>query len=383
MQIDTQSFITVSQIIERDSKDTSYKYALLRATIDVISQFDQQIIINSNRVEIPLGLIIEKWLWYYYPLIDSDIFLPQKNGEPLSLTKGKNISFRKFFSALIESYRPYGKFEHFYNDYKKGKLSSEVNQMLILLVKDLHKTISTMPMKYIGKSVSSFEYSIYKLEKTKSIIAGNDVINTELLIDKFGTFSVPLDFYLVLKYLGSFIGGSNTLINNWADFIVKANRQHHVEKEFVLKKLYVHPENYRDVGDVKSFFRGKTNLRCVWSGTKLNSNNINIDHVLPFAHYLNNDIWNLLPTLNKVNGKKSDKIPTPNLIDKQSDALISYWFSLQKHFQESFNSEVRISLIPNIKIDNSEIWARQMIESLKQKSEFLIDVRGLEPWDKV
>ena len=44
MKLDTQSFIRVSQIIERDSKDTSYKFALLRATIDVISLYDQQII---------------------------------------------------------------------------------------------------------------------------------------------------------------------------------------------------------------------------------------------------------------------------------------------------------------------------------------------------
>ena len=381
MKIDTQSFITVSQIIERDSKDTSYKFALLRATIDAISQYDQQIIITSNRVEMPLGLIIERWLWYYYPLIDSDVFLPQKNGEPLSLTKGKNISFRKYFTSLIDSYKPYGEFEHFYNDYKKGNLTNEVNHNLLQLVKDLHKTISTMPMKYIGKSVSSKEYSIYHLEKHKSKIAGDAVVNTEFLIDKFGTFSVPLDFYLVLKYLGSFIGGSNTLINNWADFIVKANRQHIVGKEYVLRKLYTHPESYRDVGDVKSFFKNKSNLHCVWSGSRLNKENINIDHILPFAHYLNNDIWNLLPALNKVNGKKRDKIPTPDLIDKRSDALISYWYSLQQYFQESFNSEVRVSLVPNVDMISDANWGIQMIESLKKKSEFLIDVRGLEPWE--
>jgi len=35
MKLDIQSFIRVSQIIEIDSKDTSYKFVLLHATIDV------------------------------------------------------------------------------------------------------------------------------------------------------------------------------------------------------------------------------------------------------------------------------------------------------------------------------------------------------------
>ena len=72
---------------------------------------------------------------------------------------------------------------------------------------------------------------------------------------------------------------------------------------------------------------------------------------------------------------------TPDLIDKRSDALISYWFSLQQYFQENFNSEVRISLAPNIEMRNVDVWGFKMIESLKKKSEFLINVRGLEPWD--
>ena len=380
MNIDTQSFIRVSQIIERDSKDASYKFALLRATIDVISLFDQHIIISKDRVIIPTGLIIERWLWYYYPLIDSEIFLPQKNGEPKTITKGRNIYFRKFFISLIDEYSKYGRFEHFYNDFKKKSLSKDVNSALLNLVKGLHKTITEMPMKFIGNSVSKGYYSIYKLEsKRKKIYEGNK-LTTELLISQFGSFSIPSDYYLVLKHLGSFIGGDSSLINKWADFVVTANKSHPVEKNYILEKLSIKPESFRDVTEVKSFYKKKQNLHCVWSGKKISNNNLNIDHVLPFAHYLNNDIWNLLPTLNIVNSMKSDKIPTPDLIDKRKDIIIDYWSELHDFFDKGFEEELRISLVPNLDFSNNENWNNKTLEALKTKSEFLIDIRGLEPW---
>ena len=383
MKLDTQSFIRVSQIIERDSKDTSYKFALLRATIDVINLYDHQIISKNSRLYIPTGLIIERWVWYYYPLINSEIFLPQKNGEPEKLTKGRNISFRKHFNLLINSYSKYGGFEHFYNDYKKKNITEEVNIELSHLVIDLYKTITTMPMKYIGKSFSKDEYSIYNIEETKKRISSGTIISTELLIKEFGTFSIPEDFYLVLKYMGSFIGGSNTLINNWADFIIKANKQHHIKKEFVLKKLFIHPESYRDVNEVKKFYTRQQNLHCVWSGQKITKNNMNVDHVLPFAHYLNNDIWNLLPALNRVNSQKRDKVPTPELIESRSEIILDYWLMLQTNFKNGFNEEVNISLIPKINLNEISIWGEPAITALQKKAEFLIDVRGLEPWNSI
>ena len=381
MKLDTESFIRVSQIIERDSKDTTYKFALLRATIDVISLYDQQIINLNGRVLIPTGLIIERWIWYYYPLIDSNVFLPQKNSEPEELTRGKNISFRKNFIALIDSYSEYGKFEHFYNDYKKKNLHKEVNVELSYLVSDLYKTITSMPMRYVGKSFSKDEYSIYNIEKKKNRIKAATVISTEILLKEFGSFSIPIDFYFVLKYLGSFISGSNTLINNWADFIVKANKTHHLDKEYVLKKLFKQPESFRDVNEVKKFYKRQENLYCIWSGKHITNKTLNVDHVLPFAHYLNNDLWNLLPAINKINSNKSDKVPTPELIEKQSDLILDYWQLLQKYFKNGFEEEVRISLVPDLDLNDISVWGKPTINALQEKAEFLIEVRGCESWN--
>jgi hypothetical protein len=380
MKIDTQSFIKVSQILERDSKDASYKFALMRATIDVISLFDQHIISSENKVIIPTGLIIERWLWYYYPLIDSEIFLPQKNSEPEILTRGRNIAFRKHFNLLIEEYSKVGNYKQFYNDYKKKNLSSEVNILLLNLVLKLYETITNQPMKFIGKSISKSEYSIYKRESGRNGIVNNQKVTTELLIKKFGTFSIPSDYYLVLKYLGSFIGGENAILNKWADFVVAANRNFAIDKSYILSQLSIKPESFRDVSAVDQFFKNKQNLRCVWSGKKITGGHLNIDHILPFAHYLNNDVWNLLPTLDTVNNKKRDKIPTPDFIENRKNIIIDYWFELKNHFQKGFEEEIRISLSPNINFNSDRNWEISALNSLKNKAEFLINIRGLDEW---
>ncbi|WP_048145888.1 HNH endonuclease domain-containing protein [Methanoplanus limicola] len=60
---------------------------------------------------------------------------------------------------------------------------------------------------------------------------------------------------------------------------------------------------------------------------------MSVDHMIPFSVWKNNDLWNLLPALNSVNSKKSDKIPSPALIEKRSDAITGYWDILHEKYR--------------------------------------------------
>ena len=60
--MDEQIYINISKIIERDSKSSTYKFALLRGTIDIITENSPFIEIDKDRVALPLGLLVEKWL---------------------------------------------------------------------------------------------------------------------------------------------------------------------------------------------------------------------------------------------------------------------------------------------------------------------------------
>ena len=70
-------FRNISKIIERDSKVTTYKFALLRGLIDIIQENSPYISFSGGRAHFPTGLLIEKWILYYYPILESPNAIPQ------------------------------------------------------------------------------------------------------------------------------------------------------------------------------------------------------------------------------------------------------------------------------------------------------------------
>ena len=108
--IDIKSLIEINSIIERDSKDSTYKYALLRGIIDIIIEYPQLITKYEyeDKVKLPFGLLIFNWIFYYYPIFSSSVFIPQKNGE--SPTSNK-LAIRKYYSPIIKHYSMNGGIE--------------------------------------------------------------------------------------------------------------------------------------------------------------------------------------------------------------------------------------------------------------------------------
>ncbi len=377
MLIDTKYLKIVNQILERDSKDTTYKFALLKATIESIKLQDQFTFIKNQRAHLPTGLIVEKWLFYYYPLYASNQFLPQKHGESPLMEKGKKLAFRDELFDLIHEYKSKGGLRKFYQEYKSGKCNDNVNTLLIALTKKMEETITKMPMRYLGKSYSSNEYSIFKKESKRKIRSGIQIVPSTLY-SEFGSFSIPQEIYSILKYMGSYMDGTNSIDQRWAEFVIRANREYAPNKEFVLKKLWEKPFSERDVAHVKKYFDRRTNLFCVWSDKKLSQSNMHIDHLIPYSVYFNNDIWNLLPAHSKINGMKSDKIPSPDLIEKRKHRILEYWNELQLHFKSSFENEFNLSLFGK---SPEMISDEKRVNALKEKANYFIEVNGSEAWE--
>lgn len=267
-----QTFTNISKILARDSKSTTYKFALLRGTIDLINDNSPYIEIINDRAHLPLGLLIEKWLLYYYPLVD----IPQINGQT-------SLAFNGKLKELTIFYQRRGGFSAFYNDLKNKGLPNEIISLFLELVKQIGRTICTMPMRYIGNSVSKQDYSIYQYERrqSKMII---QVVDAEYLINQFGTFSIPVEYYQAFQVLGSFINGQDAILFKWAEFSVRASGKnlslHHVLDEVLQcpvtdREITVSKKLYRDI------LQREGKVYCVWSGKLVNS--YDIDHIIPFA----------------------------------------------------------------------------------------------------
>jgi hypothetical protein len=364
-------FSNISKIIERDSKATTYKFALLRGTIDLIQENSPFLEFKDDRVHFPIGLLIEKWMIYYYPIFDSKNKIPQIHGNA-------KLSFESELITVAEYYNGKGGLSVFYNDLKRKGVSDEISIVVVSLANRLNSTLRRMPMYYIGRSISSDFHSIYRPEKPKKSIRVTRV-DTDYLVSNFGTFSIPFDYYEAFQILGSFISGQDSIFFKWAEFSVNASgKKLPIEK--VLGNLLESPVTERDALISKELFekllKQKAETECVWTGVQ--TEKIQVDHVIPFAIWKNNDLWNLLPAVPKINNNKRDKIPTPRLIESQKKIILHYWEMLDESYNTRFQSEIKISLLGN---NDSKNWRNLAIDQMKESCNFLIEKRGFSPWE--
>jgi hypothetical protein len=363
-------FYNISKIIERDSKTTTYKFALLRSVIDIIQDNSPYTSFSEYRVHFPIGLLIEKWLLYYYPILQSQTVIPQINGE-------NNLAFGNSFVDIISAYKEIGGFSVFYNDLRNKGIPKNLHNDFFNLVKKLRDTITRMPMKYIGRSISNDYYSIFNFENGV-LRKGNSDIDIQFLIQNFGTFSIPKEYYEAFKILGSFINGQDSILFKWAEFSVNASREN-LSISNVVNEVLKSPITQREIKESKRIYREilkrEGQVYCVWTGKKIAT--YDIDHLIPFSIWKNNDLWNLLPSDSKTNNQKRDKIPSPELIEKQKSLIIDYWGILHESQMQRFKKEIQIALLGN----NSFVsWQETGIKQLQSSCDYLISNRGYIEW---
>jgi len=376
-----ERFKALNTILERDATDTTYKYALLRGLSEICQHYTHFMEREGDRVWFPLGLLVEKWLLYYYPIIASSYFIPQKSGEQDLDKPGYKISFRKQFHKITSYYGDKGGLSVFYNDYRKGRVPDEVNDELMELLKKIRYTITRYPMKHLGYSITNKHYNFFDFDRGGRI--QRQAVTPEFLVNQFGRFSISVDFFDIFNYFGGFISGEHSILNKWSEFTVHSDRTGKLTQNEVLDILTDQPITERDVRDTvdlaESLLYKEGHLTCVWTGRKIRStSNMHIDHVIPFSVWSNNDLWNLLPTHKDTNMKKRDRIPSPELLDKRRTEILNYWEIFRSHFTNRFDSEVRLALTGTI--DNDDML-NTAFDKLREKVEYLIELYGYVEWN--
>jgi hypothetical protein len=365
----------LARIIERDSKDSTYKFALLRGTIDIIQKYPHFMEAVETRVRYPMGLLLLKWIEYYYPLLSHDSFIPQKYGDDGKRT----IAFRKEFDEVIGLYPNTSTFHSLEYDLKRGITDPDRLRIVLGLLRKLRDTIVRQPMHYIGSAIGRGG-QIYGY-------AGGGVrifsrLDLDRIIHGFGSFSIPADFYHVLQVVGAFVSGTHSIIFKWAEFTSGISRDLDFRTSDIIG-LLSDQESVRDVEQARRFFKNileSEGLNCIWSGIKI-AGDMHVDHVLPFSALGNNDLWNLLPVREAMNARKRDAIPAPGLLgaDPVKERIIGTWERLVRSYPQQFFREIGIALLGRRKIDPSN-WQNTCYHGLTDMSSYLINQRGLMPW---
>ena len=368
--MNSEVLINISNILERDNKTSTYKFALLRGVIDLIQESSPFIRHEGKRVYFPMGLLINKWIFYYYPLLSDLNTIPQINS-------AKGLAFKNELKAIIDLYQDSGEgMSVLYHDIKTGRMDAAYYRPIRNLYSKINRTIAGMPMKHIGYSIYKRHYSIFQFhaETTKGPQSFSNPV-----IQGFGVFSIPVDYFDAFKLLGSFISGRDSILSKWADFSLSSTSSKHLNRSEIISRLLIEPITDRDVKESKQYFSNLISqsgkIQCVWSGRDLQQ--FDVDHVLPFSIWRNNDLWNLLPSSKKINNQKRDRIPTPSMIQDCRVRIIDNWNLLYSKNQSRFTNEIEAGLLGHPVATG---WQKEALSKLQENAEYLIKKRGYEEW---
>ena len=358
-------FATLNTILKKDSKDATYKFALLRALVEISEEAEHHIVrTDKDMVVLPLGLIINKWLYYYYSFIEQDI--PQRNGEKPGQLEGKKLSFRRSFKTVTDHFCGRGGFSAFVRQYRDGKIPDVVSSHFLRLLSELHFCICRYPMKHLGYSVYREHYKVVSYNQDKPRLRrpdGASGIDPIWVIVQFGTFNLRRDFFELFRVMGDLIIGKGSIIQQWAEFTANANSKQPISVNTALATLTTRPVDKRLVAEARSIYQNLLDsgrvCRCVWSGRKLSNENLVVDHMIPFSIWSNNDLWNLLPAHARVNSRKSDAIPAPALVRRREGRIREYWCLLKSANRNRYRQELQMSLLGSGYSGNDwEQWLR-------------------------
>jgi len=328
-------------------------------------------------VSFPLGLMVLKWIEYYFPILGSKVFIPQKHGD----SRSRTIAFRREFEDVIAFYpKSETSYELFY-DLKRGITRADRANAILSLVRKLKDTIVRQPMHYIGNAIDRGG-EIYQYNKDAAHGGCTGGVSLEAVIDRFGTFSIPIELYHVMQVVGSFVTGTHSLIFRWAEFTSGISEDPGITTSNMIS-LLKSDFNERDIVKARNYYSRileEDTLRCVWTGKAIGKG-MHIDHMIPFVAIRNNDLWNLLPSKGDVNIRKSDRIPSVELLEHSAvkERILYYWDALLDAFPSQFRSELQVALLGNMAFSMAG-WKNDAYDRLKDFSKHLVEDRGFSPW---
>lgn len=136
---------------------------------------------------------------------------------------------------------------------------------------------------------------------------------------------------------------------HWADYLQRRNphalniNQKLVRPSRQTQELNKLRELWREISESET-----GEIKCSFTGESLHANQIVVDHFLPWSYVGHNQKWNLCPTTQPTNTRKSDKLPSDlyiqNLVDVQLLTLNWVKKTRRKNDWETFIEDYQATL---------------------------------------
>ena len=353
----------IESILKADRKVATYKLALIRALCDTaLTGYARASWEPDGRVSVSIDDLAERWISYYWPLVESRQFMPQINGE---LKGGKPIAFRAALTELVRYFSKLGGLPGFAKASFDRSLPAAGDRLYRRVVHIAARTIVKGPVHHAGGARGEREFH-YDSSSDRVLIAG--------------------DVWRELSLMGHWI--RDAVILRWAEMTERLALKT-VDRGTVLNNLLQGSTADRLDRDVKSFYRRlRPDLRCIWTDRRLDAD-FEVDHAIPFALWQDSSLWNLFPCSRPANNQKRDRLPTNGLIRKRQESIIETWRILSREFPARFPWEAT-ALSKDVVLTRQPAkgtsllapdWERTLFSSFVEAIEYTAAVRGADRWE--
>jgi SAM-dependent methyltransferase len=313
----TEAFPLLRHITLVDKKSSTYKVALLRVLVRIADSATGMVTTTGDdEVSIPLGLVALYWNRMYKPLLDAGI--PQA---PLN-AGGKGLGFVKEAYRSLTATSPY--------DLRIGGTFTGTDAHLLRqALLDTRNVISEMPAHYI--TYPNSDNQIFKA--TRSTAAGIPRMDklrlTSDYLSAFGELRVPANIWSALSRFASWI--EPALVSEWIRLMQSyCEGRPNPPTYDQLMRLLVWIDPNRDTDLVRKIaadqLKQNNPIYCVWTGKRLQLDNLDIDHCFPFAVWPCGDLWNLMTVHRDVNQKqKRDRLITAPALENSKRRIFEWW----------------------------------------------------------
>ncbi len=323
------------RIIEKDVKTSTYKLALLRALCDINRTMPRSVRFENGRALLPLGLIAERWARDYWQLAGGGRM-------PRQIHQNRALGFGSALADTMAACRSqYGVFDALMRSDARTPAQTD---LLRRLFDDIVATALKGPVQYIQNEdkVPIFTHVPTHAGRRPAFDGRRS------LIDRYGLLAFPAELWLELNRIAPWL--EDSLILEWARLSARFEALSAAENAFTQADIVVRlmpPESARDTAFAAGAYKSalaRGPLECVWSGRPLKAQTLAVDHMLPWARFHSNDLWNLMPADHRENGSKSDAIPSADILHASRERIFNNWTLLSSLAPARFASEAEIAL---------------------------------------
>jgi SAM-dependent methyltransferase len=308
----TAALPTLRNIIVNDDKHATYKLGLLRTFLRIAAEAGGLVErTEDGYVSIPSGLVCLYWLRTYWDSVEMGI--PQMpHGQP---------SFAEDVLELDRRISPY--------DLRVGsRFEGETAQKLHSTLKTIRSSITNDgPVRYTTYAGSEQPIFLHDNSPRSNTVDGVEL--TPEYLDSFGWISVPGQIFDAMSRHWVWI--EPTVLREWTAMVRQMEGDGTRSLDEYNQALQWRGEDPRETEYAAQKLlelaeAGSPAARGVWSGRSLaNRDEFEVDHCIPYAHWHNNSLWNLLPSTSSANQSKSDRLPAADLLDRAQGRITEWW----------------------------------------------------------